>query len=234
MKAWQCYIVIPVLNESAAIGRVIADIPEIPDVENKVIVVDNGSLDGTDVKARTCGAHVLYEPQRGYGAACQKGVAYIRTKLVDPSRTILCILDGDFSGFPEDLPKLCMPIIKENKDFVLGARTLGEAAFDSLTFAQRWGNSLALYLIKRKYGYKYEDMGPFRAIHWPSFDKLNMIDKGYGWNVEMQIKALKFGLRIKEISVRYRKRLGKSKISGTVKGVIAAGFIILRSIYKFG
>jgi len=216
-------IIIPAHNEEKAIGLVVDEIPR----ENvlEIIVVDNASSDDTAAVAQRHGAHVVYEKRPGYGTACLAGLA-----AVDDQADVIVILDGDHSDYPEDLPRLLEPIGSDTADFVIGSRTLGGAERGSLQWNQRFGNALACTLIRWLYGVRFTDMGPFRALRRTSFDALGMRDPDFGWNAEMQVKAIENGLRIKEVAVRYRSRIGTSKISGTVKGTILAGTKIIGTI----
>ena len=216
-------VVIPAQNEERAIGKVIS---EIPDWVSEVIVADNGSTDKTADVARKHGATVVSIPEAGYGRACLGGIAVAGTY------DIMVFLDGDASDYPEDMQLLVGPIRDGEADMVIGSRVLGELEKGSLTLQQRFGNSLACWLIKLIWKHKYTDLGPFRAISKEGLEKLNMEAPTFGWTVEMQIRALKQGLRCQDAPVRYRKRIGKSKISGTLKGVIMAGVYILGTIFK--
>ena len=190
-------------------------------------MVDNGCSDNTALVAEKAGAIVVKENVKGYGAACQKGISCAE------SSDIIVILDADYSDYPDRINLLLDPIVDQGFDMVLGSRTMGNAERNSLTLPQIFGNRLATFLIKLVTGYKYTDMGPFRAIKAQKLKTLNMVDKNYGWNVEMQIKAVKKGLRIKEVPVDYRNRIGVSKISGTMSGVIKAGVKIIYSVIRY-
>lgn len=218
-------VIIPALNEETSIANVINDIPK--DIVDEIIVVDNGSSDKTASRAESAGAQVVREDARGYGAACMKGIS----RAAGPD--IIVILDADYSDYPDRIGALLDPVTEQDFDMVLGSRTLGKSEEGSLTLPQILGNRLAIYLIAKVTGFKYTDMGPFRAIKRSKFEELNMTDKNYGWNVEMQIKAVKYGLKIKEVPVDYRNRIGKSKISGTISGVIKAGIKIIYSVFKY-
>lgn len=218
-------VIIPALNEEKSVSRVIKDIPK--EIADEIIVVDNGSSDNTAHEAEKAGAKVVRENIRGYGAACLRGISSADTP------DIIVILDADYSDYPDRLEQMVAPITGYGFDMVLGSRTMGKAEKGSLTLPQIFGNMLAALLIRMVTGFRYTDMGPFRAIRYKKLRALKMADKNYGWNVEMQIKAVKHGLRIKEIPVDYRNRIGKSKISGTVSGVFKAGIKIIYSVFKY-
>ena len=222
------FVIIPAYNEARSIGKVIEDIPEIV---TEVIVVNNNSSDTTSEVAKTAGATVLSEENRGYGSACLKGMAYISEKDIKPD--IIVFLDGDYSDYPEELTKLVAPIIEEDIDFVIGARIKRLRESGSMTFPQRFGNWLATSLMKLFFRSTYTDLGHFRAIKYQKLLALEMEDKTYGWTVEMQLKALKRKYSYVEVPVRYRNRIGVSKVSGTVKGAIFAGIKILSWIFKY-
>lgn len=215
-------VIIPALNEERSIGKVIGEIP--PWVDD-IVVVDNGSSDQTGEVARAAGARVLQEPERGYGAACLTGIAALR----EPD--IVVFLDGDYSDYPQEMTALVEPIIADQADMVIGSRVLGEREKGALSPQQIFGNWLACRLIRWFWKADFTDLGPFRAIRYSTLQSLNMRDRNYGWTVEMQIKAAQRGLRSREVPVRYRKRIGKSKVSGTVRGVISAGAKILWVIF---
>jgi len=222
------YVIIPALNEEKAIAKVIADIPE---AVTEVVVIDNGSTDLTSVVAREAGATVLKESRAGYGYACLKGIAYLKDKQKDGD--IVVFLDGDYSDYPEELISLVAPIEKGNYDLVIGTRNNPLLQKGALTPQQRFGNALATRLMALFYGGKYTDLGPFRAITFDALDRLKMQDKTYGWTVEMQLKALKYKLKYTEVPVNYRPRIGESKVSGTIKGTIMAGYKILGWIFIY-
>lgn len=223
-------VIIPALNEAESLPKVLADLP--CDCIRQIIVVDNGSTDETAEVARSGGAVVLLESQRGYGAACLRGIAHALGHEVQPD--VLAFLDGDFSDDPRQLADLLGPLASGDADLVLGSRVLGTSDPKSLTCQQRFGNALATYLIDFLYGYKYSDLGPFRAITREAYLQLDMADQNYGWTVEMQIKAVRLGLRVVEIPVNYRTRWGgTSKVSGSLRGTFGAGYKILKTIFIY-
>jgi len=222
-------VIIPAYNEENAIGEVILEIPT--DLISEIIVVNNASTDNTEQIAIEAGAIVLREPLRGYGRACLKGIEYL--KQTQPVPEIVVFLDADHSDYPEEIPELLKPITQGNADLVIGSRALGIKEDGSMTPQQIFGNWLATRLLKLFYGVKFTDLGPFRAIRFSKLIELEMQDKTYGWTVEMQLKAAKKGFQCAEVPVRYRKRIGFSKISGTVKGTIMAGYKILATIFKY-
>lgn len=222
-------IIIPAYNEEAAIGAVIDAIPKA--AVRHIIVCNNNSTDLTaDVAARH-GATVVHQPLPGYGNACLKGMGHIAQLAQKPD--IIVFLDGDHSDHPEQLPDLVRPIAENMVDMVIGSRVLGKAAKGSLTPQQLFGNWLATRLLRLFYGVRYTDLGPFRAIRYTSLLQLHMADRTYGWTVEMQVKAAKQNLRSMEVPVDYRVRIGQSKVSGTVKGTIGAGYKILWTIFRY-
>lgn len=220
-------VVIPAFNEEKSIAKVIEAIPK--DVVSDVIVTNNNSTDNTSKVASEAGAIVLDEKRKGYGWACLKGIA----KAKELGATIIVFLDGDYSDHPEQLPEVIAPIIENKADLVIGSRAIGKKEKGSLTPQQVFGNWLATRLMRIFYGVKYTDLGPFRAITVEGLDKLNMQDKTYGWTIEMQIRAAQHKLRSVEVPVDYRKRIGVSKVSGTVKGTIMAGYKIIFAILKY-
>ncbi len=222
-------IIIPAYNEENAIGQVIAEIPQ--GLVSEVVVVNNASTDNTEQVAANAGATVLREPIPGYGRACLKGMEYLKQSENKPD--IVVFLDGDHSDYPEEIEQVIKPILDNQADLVIGSRALGNKEKGSMTPQQIFGNWLATRLLKILYGVKFTDLGPFRAITWTKLMELDMQDKTYGWTVEMQLKAAKNGLRCVEVPVRYRKRIGFSKISGTVKGTVMAGYKILYTIFKY-
>ena len=221
-------VIIPAYNEENAIVKVIQDIPSIVD---EIIVVDNNSSDQTAKNAREAGVKVLSEINKGYGYACLKGIDYVSKQATKPN--IIVFLDGDFSDYPEGLSKLIAPIINDNIDFVIGARVSEFREQGSMTSPQIFGNWLATSLMSLFFNSKFTDLGPFRAIKYHKLLALKMEDKTYGWTVEMQLKALKNNYSYLEIPVKYRNRIGVSKVSGTIKGAIFAGVNILYWIFKY-
>lgn len=221
-------VIIPAYNEADSIANVINDIPKIVD---EIIVVSNNSTDTTEKQAKSAGATVLSEPQKGYGYACLKGLTYVAEQNIKPD--IIVFLDGDYSDYPEELTKIVAPISEKNIDFVIGARVKRLREKGSMTTPQIFGNWLATSLMAIFFRSKFTDLGPFRAIKYDKLLQLNMEDKTYGWTVEMQLKALKQKLNYVEIPVNYRNRIGVSKVSGTVKGAIFAGVKILGWIFKY-
>ena len=222
-------VIIPALNEEKSISSVLRDIP---DLVREVIVVDNGSTDKTAENAQKAGATVLTEKQKGYGSACLKGIAYLGEKPQEELPDIVVFMDGDYSDYPEELPYLIQPITQEGYDMVIGSRVTGERLPGSLTIPQIFGNWLATTLIRWIYGEKFTDLGPFRAIRYGKLLELDMQDKNYGWTVEMQVKAAKHKFKNRELPVKYRPRIGVSKVSGTVKGTVLAAHKILFTIFK--
>ncbi|MDA9290035.1 glycosyltransferase family 2 protein [Polaribacter sp.] len=221
-------VIIPAYNEQDSIANVVNDIPEIV---NEIIVINNNSTDNTAMNAKNAGATVLYESRKGYGYACLKGLDYIEKQKAKPE--IVVFLDGDYSDYPAQLTELISPIITKNIDFVLGARVKEQRELGAMTPQQIFGNWLATSLMKLFFGATFTDLGPFRAIKYEKLMALKMEDKTYGWTVEMQLKALKQQLTYLEIPVRYRNRIGVSKVSGTIKGTIFAGIKILTWIFKY-
>jgi glycosyltransferase involved in cell wall biosynthesis len=222
-------VIIPAYNEENSVGSVIKDIPM--DLVQEVIVVNNNSNDDTAAVAKLAGATVLEEKRQGYGFACLKGIDYLEKLKKKPD--IVVFLDADYSDYPEETTKLVAPIVENEVDMVIGSRALGLRQRGSMTPQQLFGNWLATTLIKWFYGVVYTDLGPFRAIKYDRLIELNMCDQTYGWTVEMQVKAAKLGLKTTELPVSYRVRVGKSKISGTIKGTILAGYKIITTIFKY-
>lgn len=221
-------VLIPAFNEENAVGKVVAHIPAI--VRN-IIVVNNNSNDATRSVAQDAGAIVLDEPVKGYGRACLTGMNFLDQLPQPPD--IVVFLDADYSDFPEQLLDLIEPILSDNRDLVIGSRAIGTKEKGSMTLPQVFGNWLATTLMSWIFKTSYTDLGPFRAIRWTALMSLGMKDQNYGWTIEMQIKAAKIGLRTTEVPVDYRKRIGISKVSGTVKGVFGAGYKILWTIWKY-
>jgi glycosyltransferase involved in cell wall biosynthesis len=222
-------VIIPAYNEENGIINVLNDLPY--NIIDEVIVVNNNSSDLTSKNALAAGATVLHEKQKGYGYACLKGIAYLKAKEQSPD--IVVFLDADYSDHPDELPGLVEPILLGKADLVIGSRALGNRDKGSMTPQQIFGNWLATRLMLLFYRVRYTDLGPFRAITWSALMQLQMSDKTYGWTIEMQLKAAKAKLRAVEIPVSYRQRIGFSKISGTIKGTVLAGYKIITSIFKY-
>lgn len=222
-------VIIPAFNEENSIKKVLADIPK--EVVREVLVVNNNSSDATSENAKTGGATVINEPIQGYGRACLKGIDYIKQKTEKPD--IIVFLDADYSDYPEEITKVIEPIVTDNYDMVIGSRALGKRQEGSMEPQQIFGNWLATFLVRLLYGANFTDLGPFRAIKYSSLLAINMQDTTYGWTVEMQLKAAKHKLKFCEVPVRYRKRIGHSKISGTLKGTLLAGYKIITTIFKY-
>ncbi len=218
-------VIIPAFNEEQSIGLVLDALPK--EIIHEILVVNNASTDDTVAIARKHGARVVDEARRGYGSACLAGMA----QLDEPD--IVVFLDGDFSDFPEEIIQLLRPIQEENVDFVLGSRMILAESRKALLPQARYGNWLAVFLIHLFFGKRYTDLGPFRAIRYTSLKKLKMQDTNFGWTVEMQIKAVREKLNILEVPVRYRDRIGVSKITGTVSGTLRAGTKIIYTIFKY-
>ncbi len=221
-------VIIPAFNEEKAIAKVINEIPSLVD---EIIVISNNSTDKTEEVAKNAGATVLSETKKGYGYACLKGMDYISKQAMKPD--IIVFLDGDYSDYPEELIRLVKPILNDNIDFVIGARVSNLRENGSMTPQQIFGNWLATFLMKLFFNAKFTDLGPFRAIKYDKLLQLQMEDKTYGWTVEMQLKVLKQKMSYVEIPVRYKNRIGVSKVSGTVKGTIMAGIKIIGWIVKY-
>lgn len=219
-------LIIPALDEEAAIGDVLRAVDR--SRIDEIIVGDNGSRDATAGIAAALGVRVVHVAERGYGAACAGALAEM-----SEGTELIVFMDADGSDDPEEMAALIAPIESGRADFVIGSRALGVAERGALTPQQRFGNWLATRLIARMYGYRYTDLGPFRAITRELLDRIGMRDRRYGWTAEMQLRAVQLGARIEEIPVRYRRRAGRSKISGTVRGVFQAGFWILYTIFRY-
>lgn len=223
-------VIIPAYNEEKSIGFVIDEIPR--DWVREIVVCNNASTDSTAEVARKHGATVLDQPLKGYGNACLKGIEYLTQKPKSEQADIVVFLDGDYSDYPEELPQLVRPILENEMDMVIGSRALGDLENGAMQPQQIFGNWLATNLIRLIYNYHFTDLGPFRAIRFDRLLDLNMEDTNFGWTVEMQVKAAKQQYQCTEIPVKYRKRVGVSKVSGTVKGTFMAGYKILWTIFK--
>ena len=221
-------VIIPAFNEADSIGEVIKELPK---SISEIIVVNNNSSDDTVHNATAAGATVLTENRKGYGYACLCGLDYISKQSKAPD--IIVFIDGDYSDYPEELDKVVAPILEDNLDFVVGARKKSLREEGSMTPQQVFGNWLATFLMRLFFGAKFTDLGPFRAIKYEKLKELEMEDKTYGWTVEMQLKILRKKMSYTEVPVRYKKRIGVSKVSGTVKGSIFAGIKILGWIFKY-
>ena len=221
-------VVIPAWNEEASLPLVLAAIPRPP--VRRVVVCDNNSTDGTARVARDGGAVVVSEPRPGYGGACLEALDHLRRH--DPPE-IVVFLDGDYSDHPEELPQLVAPILAGEADLVIGSRSLGERQRGALLPQARAGNLVACLLIRLLYRHRYTDLGPFRAIRWRQLERLGMADRDFGWTAEMQVKALRRGLAVREVPVSYRKRIGVSKITGTLYGTFMAGYKILWTVLRY-
>ena len=217
------------MNEEDSIGKVVHEIPK--DLVSEVLVCNNGSKDNTKANAEKAGAIVLDEPRPGYGWACLKGMDFASKMEIKPD--IIVFIDGDYSDYPSEMVNVVAPILENDVDFVIGSRALGDRQKGSMTFPQRFGNWLATRLMRLFYRVKYTDLGPFRAIKYDKLMELGMVDKTYGWTIEMQIKAAKKKLTYTEVPVNYKVRIGFSKVSGTVKGTILAGYKIILTIFKY-
>lgn len=219
-------VIIPALNEEKSLPYVLRDIPH--DSVRKIVVSDNGSTDRTSDVALQLGAHVVSQPKRGYGSACLKAIEYLKEDPPD----IVVFLDGDYSDHPQELLSLIHPIIHNNMDMVIGSRTLGQHDQGALLPQAIFGNWLACRLIHLFYHVSFTDLGPFRAIRWSSLMDLHMCDPDFGWTVEMQVKASKKKMNLCEVPVSYRKRIGVSKVTGTLRGSVRAGEKILYIIFR--
>jgi len=217
-------VIIPAYNEELSLPKVIKGIPNFID---EIVVTNNGSTDNTVAEARKAGATVLTEYEKGYGAACLKAIEYIKDKKYD----IVVFIDGDYSDHPEEMNLVVGPILNNDYDLVIGSRMIGKREKGAMLPQAMFGNWLASFFIKFFWKYKFTDLGPFRAIKYSSLIKLNMVDRNFGWTVEMQIKAAKQKLKTVEVPVSYRKRIGKSKVTGTIKGSVKASVKILYLIF---
>lgn len=224
-------VIIPAFNEAESIGKVVGDIPT--GLVREVVVVNNSSTDATEANALAAGATVLRENQKGYGFACLCGIAYAACKQGEDRPDIIVFMDGDYSDFPDEMPNLLKPILDDGCDMVIGSRALGAREKGAMAPQQIFGNWLATTLIRLFYRTKYTDLGPFRAIRFAKLLELQMKDQTYGWTVEMQLKAAKKKFKTTEVAVNYRRRIGVSKITGTVKGTILAGYKILYTIFRY-
>lgn len=220
-------VVIPAFNEAESIGQVITDIPT--NLVSEVVVVNNASTDATERNAQAAGATVLTEIRKGYGWACLAGIEYAKRQAPD----VLVFLDGDYSDYPNEMPQLLQPILDHQADFVIGSRMIGARERGAMLPQAIFGNWLASFLMRLFWGARFTDLGPFRAIRFPQLLALDMQDKTFGWTIEMQIKAVQQGLRCTEVPVSYRKRIGVSKITGTVSGTLKASYKILWTIFRF-
>ena len=224
------YVIIPAFNEQNAVCHVLAEIPK--NLVAETVVVNNGSTDDTSEQALSCGATVLDEPRKGYGYACLKGIDYLKNKPIETS-DIVVFIDADHADYPSEMTKLVEPIMENKADLVIGSRARGIKERGAMTPQQVFGNWLATSLLKILYHVDFTDLGPFRAIRFDKLISIQMKDKTYGWTVEMQLKAAKNGLLCLEVPVNYRRRIGKSKVSGTVKGTFMAGYKIIWTIIKY-
>jgi glycosyltransferase involved in cell wall biosynthesis len=220
-------VVIPAFNEEASLPLVLAAVPR--GRVRRVVVCDNASTDGTAAAAAAGGAEVVREGRAGYGSACLRALAHLRES--GPPEVVV-FLDGDYSDHPGELGRLVDPILDGVADLVIGSRTLGERERGALLPQARAGNAVACWLIRLLYGHRYTDLGPFRAIAWKALERLEMSDPDFGWTAEMQVKALRRGLRVLERPVSYRRRVGVSKITGTVRGTLRAGHKILWTVLR--
>ncbi len=223
-------VIIPAYNEEDSIGLVVQAIPAA--LVREIIVCNNNSRDRTAEVAKAAGATVVHESRPGYGSACLRGMAHIAAKGAEQWPDIVVFLDGDHSDYPEEMPSLIAPIVEEAADLVIGSRALGQLEAGAMQPQQIFGNWLATNLIRLFYSYEFTDLGPFRAVRYEALRTLGMTDPDFGWTVEMQVRAAKAGLVCKEVPVRYRKRIGTSKISGTIRGTLLAGHKILWTIFK--
>ncbi|WP_306642463.1 glycosyltransferase family 2 protein [Sanyastnella coralliicola] len=222
-------VIIPAWNEEKSIGHVVSDIDR--ELVRTVVVVNNNSKDDTAAVAASAGAKVVTELKQGYGSACLKGIEVVNGH--EPLADIIVFMDADYSDYASEMPDLIKPILDGSADMVIGSRALGEKEKGAMTPQQVFGNWLATWMIKKIYKHQYSDLGPYRAIKLSSLNDLGMRDPDYGWTVEMQVKALHKKLNVDEVAVNYRKRIGVSKVSGTLKGTILAGYKIITTILKY-
>ncbi len=222
-------VIIPAYNEEESIGKVVADIPK--ELVRDILVCNNASTDNTKSVAAAGGAIVLDQPLKGYGNACLKGIEYLKNRPENEKPDIVVFLDGDYSDHPEEMTKLVKALLDGN-DLVIGSRALGDMESGAMMPQQVFGNWLATSLIRLFYNYQFTDLGPFRAIRYDKLIEIDMKDQDFGWTVEMQVKAAKHKLKCTEVPVTYRRRIGISKVSGTIKGTILAGHKILWTIFK--
>jgi glycosyltransferase involved in cell wall biosynthesis len=221
-------IVIPAFNEAQSVGLVIGDIPR--HLVRHIVVINNNSTDDTARIAQEAGAIVLSETQQGYGAACLCGLDFLQKQV--PTPDIVAFLDADYSDHPEELPMLLAPIIAGRAELVIGSRSIGERQKGAMMPQQIFGNWLATNMMRVLYKSGFTDLGPFRAITWSALEKIKMADRDFGWTVEMQVKALKLKIPYTEVPVKYRQRKGVSKITGTIRGSVMAGYKIILTILR--
>jgi len=220
-------VVIPAFDEERSLPLVLADLPRPP--VRRVVVADNGSRDATARVATEGGAIVVDAPVRGYGSACLAALDWLRTH--EPPEVVVFV-DADYSDHPDELPRLVAPIADDEADLVIGSRMLGQREPGALLPQARAGNFVACTLVRLLYRHRYTDLGPFRAIRWTALERLEMADRDFGWTAEMQVKALRHGLRVSEVPVSYRRRVGVSKITGTLRGTVMAGVKILWTVFR--
>ena len=223
-------VIIPALNEERSLPLVLRDLPR--DRIREVLIVDNGSTDDTAAVANRMGATVVHESRRGYGRACLTGIETLARRKPPPE--VVVFLDADYSDHPDELVRVVRPIAEGQAELVVGSRVLGQRTPGALLPQARFGNWLAARLIRWRYGLPVTDLGPFRAIRWETLVRLRMSDTDFGWTAEMQVKAARDGVRYREVPVSYRRRIGVSKITGTISGSVRAGWKILYTIYRFG
>lgn len=221
-------VVIPAFNEEGSIGLVLGDIP--PGLVRRVVVADNNSRDATAERAREAGAEVVPAPVQGYGSACLAALDHLRR--TGPPQ-IVVFLDADYSDHPDEMPRVVGPVARGEADLVIGSRLLGDAEPGALLPQARWGNRFACLLVRLLYGHRYTDLGPFRAVSWQALESLGMRDPNFGWTAEMQVKALRRKLRVREEPVSYRCRIGVSKITGTLSGTLGAGRKIVATVVRY-